>query len=83
MGTGLKIEVPHLQNSCCFCQWTQVAPEYSPLLHRWKSHTPGQEQWSSRTAGSVWIVSGSDDITDLCLQKDWRRSFLSHARGGM
>lgn len=55
--------------------------EYSTLLYHWKPHTPGREQWSSRTAGSVWIVSGSDDITDLCLQKDWRRSFLSHARG--
>lgn len=43
---------------------------HSTLLHRWKPHTPGREQWRSSTAGSVSNVSGSDDITDLCLQKD-------------
>lgn len=54
--------------------------KYSTLLRCWKPHTPGREQWRSSAAGLVSNVSGSDDITDLCLQKDWRRSFLSHAR---
>lgn len=50
--------------------------KYSTLLCCWSSHTARREQWRCGPAGSVWIVSGSDDITDLCLLKYSRESFL-------
>lgn len=50
--------------------------KYSALLCRWPPHTAGREQWSCSPAGSLWTVSGGDDITDFCPQEDRRGSFL-------
>ena len=44
--------------------------KYSTLLCRWPPHNAGREQWSLSPVVSVWIVSGSDDIIDLCPQED-------------
>lgn len=50
-----------------------MALKYASL---WPLHTSAWEQWSCSPAGSAWILSGGDDITDLCPPQDRRHSFL-------